>query len=71
MPKIQNRTSSAIAIQIRFTMAPAAWNRNHKTSKIAAMTRRVWIKSSLLLWPPQGAALFSYYPVNDPAAGFT
>ena len=38
-----------MAIQIRFTNAPVAWNRNQRTRRIAAMTSNACINSDSLM----------------------
>jgi len=34
---------TTMAIQIRLTKAPAAWNKSHKTNRITAATSSRWI----------------------------
>lgn len=42
--------STMIAIQIRLTSAPAAWNKSQRTKRITAATMSRWITLSYLLW---------------------
>src|ERR1700682_3505413 len=45
-PNSQSATSTMIAIQIRLTRPPAAWNSNHSTKRMTAITSNAWIETA-------------------------